>query len=110
MMRLVCPIGAMAAGLLVAGIHVPSSVALAAAESKPQPEYNPLARQLKITGDVAVELHITAKGEVESVKALSGSVLLAGPVVKTLKTWKFKPFLQDGTPAEATTVMRFSFK
>lgn len=98
-----------AAGL-GANVHVPASVALAAAEIKPQPEYSPLARQLKVSGDVAVELRIGTNGEVESVKVLSGNALLAGPVIKTLKGWKFKPFQSDGEPAVATTVLRFTFK
>lgn len=93
-----------------ADIHVASSVAVAAAVYKPQPEYNPLARQMKVSGDVSVELKINVSGQVESVNVVSGSAMLSGAVVRTVKTWRFKPFLQDNHPTVATTVLRFSFR
>lgn len=98
------------AGVAFADMHVAPSIALAAASSKPQPEYSALARQLKVTGDVSVEVKITIAGEVESVKVLSGNAMLSAPVVRTVKTWRFKPFQQDGQPTVATTVLRFNFK
>jgi TonB family protein len=98
------------AATMVADVHVPASVALAAAETKPQPDYSPLARQMRVTGDVSVEVQIATSGEVDSVKVLAGNALLAGSVVKTVKTWKFKPFLQAGQPTIAVTVLRFTFK
>lgn len=98
------------AATLQADVHVPASVALASAESKPQPDYNPLARQMRVVGDVSVEVQIATSGEVDSVKVLAGNALLAGSVVKTVKTWKFKPFTQAGQPTVAVTVLRFTFK
>ena len=100
----------MAAGIAAADMHVAPSIALAAASSKPQPEYSPLARQLKVSGDVSVEVKITTTGEVDTVKVLSGNAMLSTQVVRTVKTWRFKPFEQDGHPTVATTVLRFSFK
>ena len=68
------------AAVVAAEIHVPTSVALAAAEVKPQPEYGAMARQLKVAGDVAIEVHISVAGEVGEVKVLAGNALLAGSV------------------------------
>lgn len=98
------------AAVVAAEIHVPTSVALAAAEVKPQPEYGAMARQLKVAGDVAIEVHISVAGEVGEVKVLAGNALLAGSVVKTLKNWRFKPFLSEGQPTAAVTILKFSFK
>lgn len=100
----------LAATMIQADVHVPAAVALASAENKPQPDYNPLARQMRVVGDVSVEVQIATSGDVDSVKVLAGNALLAGPVVKTVKTWKFKPFLQSGQPTVAVTVLRFTFK
>jgi TonB family protein len=83
---------------------------VAAAVEKPQPKYNPLAKQMKVTGDVAVEVRIATSGSVEHVKALSGNALLSSGVVKTVKQWKFKPFEIDGKPTVAVTTLRFSFR
>lgn len=99
-----------AAAAAFADMRVAPSIALAAATHKPQPEYSSLARQLKVSGDVSVEVRITTAGEVEEVKLLSGNAVLAMPVVRTVKTWRFKPFRQEGKPTAATTVLRFSFK
>ncbi len=103
-------LAALLATAALADIHVPTATALAAAEVKPQPEYSPMARQLKVTGDVSVEVHISPTGEVSDVKVLNGSALLTGSVVKTLKSWRFKPFLAEGRPTAAVTVLRFAFK
>ena len=97
-------------GLAAAEVHVAASQALAAAVEKPEPEYNPLARRMKVSGGVAVEVRIAENGDVEQVKHISGSVLLSSGVVKTLKQWKFKPFRHDGKPAVAVTTLRFHFK
>ena len=94
----------------LAEIHVPTSTALAAAEAKPQPDYNRLARQLKVAGDVSVEVHISPGGEVTEVNVLTGNSLLAGSVVKTVKNWRFKPFLFEGQPTTAVTILKFTFK
>lgn len=98
------------ASLGLAQIHVPTAQAIAAAESKPQPEYSALARQMKVTGDVSVEVSITADGTVDDVRVVAGSPLLSPPVVKAVKAWRFKPFLQAGNPTKARTVLRFTFK
>ncbi len=98
------------ASIGLAQMHVPTAQALAAAETKPQPEYSPLARQMKVTGDVSVEVSIAADGAVDEVKVVSGSALLSAPVVKAVKAWHFKPFLQAGAPTKAKTVLRFTFK
>ena len=94
----------------LADTHVPTATALAAAEVKPQPERSSIARQLKVTGDVSVEVHISPTGEVTGVKVLAGNALLTGPVVKVLKSWRFKPFLAEGQPIAAVTVLRFAFR
>jgi len=96
--------------LVPAHVHVPTAQALAAAESKTQPEYSSIARQMKVTGDVSVEVSIAADGAVDDVKVLAGSALLSPPVVKAVETWRFKPFLLGCVPTKARTVLRFTSK
>src|ERR1700733_6576125 len=84
--------------------------AVKAAVTKPQPEYPPVARQLKIQGRIEMEVSIDLAGSVDNVKALTGNPALTGTVANTLKHWRFEPILSDGKPVRAVAVLSFSFK
>lgn len=101
---------ALAAGLLNGEMRISAGDAVKAATRKPKPEYSPMARQMRIEGDVEVEVHINNAGDVDHVKPLSGNPMLTGAVVRTVKDWKFSPFTADGKPVPAVTALRFSFK
>jgi len=75
-----------------------------------QPEYNPIARQMRVQGDVEVEARVSDSGEVTGVKVLSANALLTAPVVRAVKDWRFQPFQDNGKPSQAVTTLRFSFK
>jgi TonB family protein len=96
--------------LLVAGMRVSHADALKNVVKKSVPEYSPVARQMKIQGDVEVEVRITESGDVADVKPLAGNAMLTGTVVKAVKEWKFTPFTEDGKPVPAVAQMKFSFK
>jgi TonB family protein len=84
--------------------------AVKAAVSKPQPDYPPVARQLRIQGRIEVEMSIDSAGVVDNVKIISGNPALTGTAVNTLKHWRFEPILSGGKPVRAVAVMGFSFK
>jgi periplasmic protein TonB len=83
--------------------------AMAAVVTKVQPEYPELARQLKITGTVELEVVIAESGAVDAVTPVSGNPVLTKPAAESLKKWKFKPFMQDGSPVKAQVVMKIGF-
>ena len=84
--------------------------AVKAAVTKPQPEYPPVARQLRIQGRIEVEMSIDPAGAVDNVKVISGNPALTGNAVNTLKHWRFEPILSGGKPVRAVAVLDFSFK
>lgn len=88
-----------------AELRVSMAEALKAAVKRPSPSYSPIAKQMRVAGDVEVEVSITKAGDVDNVKVLSGNALLTAPVVKTVKDWKFTPFA-----SEAITQLKFTFK
>lgn len=90
--------------------HLSGDEALKAALNKPQPEYPPVARQLRIQGRVEVEVSIDPSGTVDNVKVLSGNPALTGTLTPTLKRWRFEPILSEGKPVHAIAVLGFSFK
>ncbi len=81
-----------------------------AVSSKVEPEYPALARQLRLAGDVQVEVTITTTGGVEKVTVLRGNTLLTNAVVSAVRRWKFNPFQTEGKPVRVVAPMKFNFK
>jgi TonB family protein len=81
-----------------------------AATVKIEPEYPAVARQIRLTGDVELEVTIDAAGSVDKVTVRRGNTLLAGPSVQAVKRWKFSGFRADGQPARAVGPIKFSFQ
>jgi len=95
---------------LYAEIRISNDDAVKAARNKPQPEYPPIAKQLKVAGTVLVDVHIATDGSVEDVKITSGNALLTASVVSALKKWKFTPFTTNGDPTKAVASLSFESK
>jgi len=94
----------------MAEMRVAQPEAMRAVVKKVQPEYNPIARQMRVQGDVEVEARISDAGEVTDVKVMSGNALLTAAVVKAVKDWRFQPFQDNGKPSQAIATLRFTFK
>ena len=93
-----------------AEIRVGTDDAMKAATKKTPPDYPPMAKQLKISGKVEVDVTIDADGNVENVKIISGNAMLTGSVVSAVKKWKFTPFTAEGAPTKAVAALQFDFK
>jgi periplasmic protein TonB len=93
-----------------AQVKIAKGDAMKAAVHKTVPEYPTIARQMKATGEVDVEVSIAADGKVEDVKIISGNPLLTKAAAKAAKDWTFIPFVADGQPSRAVTVLTFEFK
>lgn len=96
--------------LASAEIRVATDDAMKAATKKTPPDYPAIAKQLRVSGKVQVDVTIGADGNVESVKIVSGNAMLTQSVVAAVKKWKFTPFEQDGTPTRAVAALDFDFK
>jgi TonB family protein len=81
-----------------------------AATTKVDPEYAPLARQLRIEGEIQVEVTIGISGSVEKVSVVRGNTLLSSSVLSAVKRWKFNPFLSANKPVRVIAPMRFNFR
>src|SRR5437016_5867777 len=77
--------------VLHAQVRVSTGDAIKAAVHKPAPEYTAIARQVKASGKVEVEVSIAADGTVEDVKIISGNPLLTKASAKAAKDWTFTP-------------------
>jgi protein TonB len=89
---------------------VSKAEALEAATSKSSPEYPPIAKQLKLEGQVELEAEVTEAGAVDKVNIVSGNPVLTRPAVDAVKRWKFRPFQVDGKPARVLAPVSFTFR
>jgi len=80
------------------------------ANRKIEPEYPAVARQIRLTGEVELEITVDPQGTVDKVSVLRGNTLLTGSSVQAIKKWKFNPFRADGQPARAIGPIKFTFQ
>jgi protein TonB len=77
---------------------------------KVSPSYPPNALRMRVEGAVQLLATISKKGDISSVKILSGDPTLARAAVDAVKQWKYKPYLLDGNPVEIQTQVTVNFK
>ncbi len=75
-----------------------------------QPDYPATARQLRIQGNVELQVLIGETGAVEKVDIVSGNPMLTRPASEALRRWKFTPFTTDGKAVKASTQISITFK
>jgi protein TonB len=89
---------------------VTKAEAIRAAVTRVQQDYPPAARQLKIQGDVELNVVIGEAGSVEKVDIVSGNPMLTRPAADALRKWKFTPFTEGGKTVKASAPLTVSFK
>lgn len=67
-------------------------------------EYSALARQMKATGKVKIEVTISTDGRVTSTRTVGGSPILVSASLDAVKKWRFEP-----GPKETTEIIEFDF-
>ncbi len=90
-------------------VRVPETLARGAVTRRVDPEYPAMARQVRITGQVSVDVIIDTAGNVEKVNILNGNALLTGATVSAVKKWKFNPITLTDKPIRAIASLTFNF-
>jgi TonB family protein len=75
-----------------------------------EPDYPQPAREQKMEGPVALDVHIGRDGAVQEIKLLSGSPLLAQAATEAVKQWRFKPRAVKGQRVEMQTKVTLNFR
>jgi protein TonB len=86
------------------------SEATSAIVSRTQPDYPPVARQLKLEGTVELEVVISEQGTVDDVRIVSGNPVLTKAAAQAVKKWKFTPVTDGGKPVKAVAPLSLTFK
>ncbi len=79
------------------------------ATQKSSPVYPPMARNMRMTGVVKVDLVIDENGQVAEVQTTTGPAMLQRAALDAVKKWKFKPFTRDGQATKAIGFVSFNF-
>lgn len=79
------------------------------ATQKTNPVYPTMAKNMRLTGVVKIDLVIDENGLVAEVQNLSGPAMLQRAATDAVKKWKFKPFTRDGQATKATGFVSFNF-
>ena len=79
--------------------------------SKPSPIYTPEARNLKIEGEVLLEVVLGSDGRLHVTKVVRGlGHGLDDAAVKAAEQIRFKPAQKDGQPTDSTAVLHIIFQ
>ena len=74
-----------------------------------KPPYPPIARQMRISGSVNVQVMIDENGNVISAKAISGNALLRGPAENAARASKFSPTYLSGQRVKVSGLIIYNF-
>ncbi|HYL65040.1 MAG TPA: energy transducer TonB [Candidatus Methylomirabilis sp.] len=70
-----------------------------------EPIYPPLARQVRIAGQVELRAIIATDGSIQSLQVVSGHPLLVQSALDAVRQWRYRPTVLDGQPVEVDTYM-----
>jgi TonB family protein len=93
-----------AAALILAAVNLPAQVNRRVL-SNPEPPYPEVARRLRLSGVVKVQVTITVDGKIKDAKIMGGHPIFVNSVEQTLKDWKYAP-----AATETTTQLEFTFR
>lgn len=79
------------------------------ATKKVAPTYPAMAKSVRMTGMVKVEVVVDQEGNVVEAKATSGPEVLRNAAVDAARRWKFKPTAVDGQNVRSAGYINFNF-
>jgi TonB family protein len=90
-------------------VKVPEDAASALLIQKAGVQYPDAARKAGTQGIVVLDVVTSNEGDVKEVTISSGDYVLAEAAIDSVKQWKYKPYLVDGTPVEMESTVSINF-
>jgi len=72
-------------------------------------QYPPMARQIRVEGDVVLDLDIDAAGNVSNARALSGAPLLRAAAIDAVRRWKYQAATVGDKPVPSSQTVKVDF-
>lgn len=91
-------------------LRISSIVLQGKAITRVTPPYPVIARQIRLQGEVSVEVMISPEGRVESARVVSGHPMFAPVAKEAALGWRFGPTILNGVPVRVTGVIVFVFR
>lgn len=91
-------------------LHVPSSTMAANLIFSRVPAYPEPAREQGIEGSVVMDVVISQSGTVKYVRVIDGDRHLRLAAEDAVMRWRYKPYVQNGSPMEVATTVRVDFR
>lgn len=92
-------------GILPDGVVSAQTTLERRARVKPNPVFPEIARRMRLSGTVRVEVTVAPNGTVVSAKPVGGHPILVESAVTAVKKWRFEP-----APGTTTEVIPFDFR
>ena len=78
---------------------------------KPEPPYSEQARKAKHQGTVVLWIVVDTQGNVQQAQVVKPLGMgLDENALRTVKTWKFKPAMRNGSPVPVKVMVEVSFR
>ena len=90
-------------------VSISAGIAVGLLVQKTAPVYPAIARQARISGTVVIQATISKSGTVENPRVVSGPTMLRQAALDAVKSWRYRPYLLDGTPVEVDTTVNVVF-
>jgi protein TonB len=90
-------------------VNISAGVAVGLLIQKTTPVYPPLAKAAHVSGTVVIQGTISRNGGVGNLRVVSGPAMLRQAALDAVKNWRFRPYLLDGEPVEADTMVNVTF-
>jgi periplasmic protein TonB len=89
---------------------ISSGVAIGMLIHKVVPQYPPIARTIRMEGEVVLQATISKTGAIENLRVVSGPPLLQQAAIDAVKQWQYRPYLLNGEPVEVETTVNVDFR
>ena len=90
-------------------VVVSSGVAVSMLKSKIDPDYPAEAIRNHVSGTVVLHATISAKGNVVSLRVISGPDLLQQAALETVRKWTYRPYVLNNMPVKVETTINVVF-
>ena len=90
-------------------VRVSNGVMLGLVEHKTMPTYPDEAMNKGIQGDVIFKIEVDETGKITASEPIGGDPLLIAASKDALRTFRFRPYLLNGTPTRVKTQLGFHF-
>ena len=74
-----------------------------------QPDYPPIAEQMRLSGTVELRAIIGTDGAIRQIEVVSGNPILARAAVEAVRQWRYGPTRLSGQLVEVETLITVNF-